>query len=53
MVKDGANKKYYVDSTNYSNIASNKLIYPLFAPSSSFNSYYFQPDGIETNLKLF
>jgi hypothetical protein len=23
MVKDGANKKYYVDSTNYSNITSN------------------------------
>ena len=23
MVKDGANKKYYVDSSNYSNIASN------------------------------
>jgi len=28
------------------------LIYSLFAPSS-FNSYYFQPDGIETNLKLY
>jgi hypothetical protein len=34
MVKDGANKKYYVDSTNYSNIASNNA--DLFSLCSFF-----------------
>jgi len=34
MVKDGANKKYYVDNTNYSNIASNNA--DLFSLCSFF-----------------